>query len=340
MKRVESRKRTPWDGVSDMTPTQTFLQEHYAAHYAQRHRALEESGEAEMINSYVPKKCPYCAQEKFRKSGYTKSGVQRYMCADCGKTFLPTTGTIFDEHRVSISEWMEYCLNLFRHVSITVDSWNNKNAFTTSRYWLQKLFLTLETVQHSVILRDKVWFDETFYRVRSPDIVRDAVGQKLRGLSNNQICIGVATDKKNTLFLVEGTGKPSQKKTFEAFGAHIERGATLIHDRESSHAKLIRELQLNSIAYASNDLKGLADKDNPMHPVNRVHAILKIFLNAHSGFIRDDLQGYLNLFSFVSNPPVDLLEKVELLIKTAFDDPKSLRFRDFYPVNSTPSDPF
>ena len=65
-----------------------------------------------------------------------------------------------------------------------------------------------------------------------------------------------------------------------------------------------------------------------MHPVNRVHAILKMFLNAHSGFSRDDLQGYLNLFSFLSNPPADLLEKVELLIKTAFDDPKSLRFRD------------
>ena len=72
--------------------------------------------------------------------------MQRYLCSSCGKTFLPTTGTIFDEHRISISEWMEYCLNLFRHVSITADSWSNKNAFATSRYWLQKLFLTLETV--------------------------------------------------------------------------------------------------------------------------------------------------------------------------------------------------
>lgn len=104
-----------------------------------------------MINSYVPVKCPFCGSLEFKKFGHSKSGVQRYMCG-CGKSFLSTTGTIFNEHRISISEWMEYCLNLFRHVSITADSWNNKNAFTTSRYWLQKLFLTLEDVQNDIVL--------------------------------------------------------------------------------------------------------------------------------------------------------------------------------------------
>jgi len=332
MKRVESRKRTPWDGESNLTSTQEFLRRHYEKYYADRHRALGDSGEAEMINSYIPAKCPFCSCVKFKKSGHTQSGIQRYMC-NCGKTFLPTTGTIFDEHRISISEWMEYCLNLFRHVSITADSWSKKNAFATSRYWLQKLFLTLESVQNSIILTGSVWLDETFYTVRSEDIVRNENGMKLSGLSRNQICIGVATDKKNTLFFVEGTGKPSQKKTFEAFRYHIEPGSTLIHDGESAHLKLVRKLSLVSVVYASKDLKGLPDKDNPMNPVNRAHNILKKFLNTHSSFDRNDMQGYLNLFSFITNPPGDLLEKVELVIKAAFENPKLLRFRDFYPGN-------
>jgi len=332
MDRAKSRRKTPWDGEADLTSTQEFLRQHYAAYYADRHRALGDSGEADMINSYVPTKCPFCESEKFKRSGRTQSGIQRYMC-NCGKTFLPTTGTIFDEHRISISEWMEYCLNLFRHVSITADSWSNKNAFATSRYWLQKLFLTLESVQDSIVLADRVWLDETFYTVRSEDIVRKESGDKLRGVSRNQICIGVATDKKHTLFLVEGTGKPSQKKTLEAFRDHIKPGSTLVHDRESAHAKLIRELSLESMTYASKYLKGLPDKDNPMNPVNRAHAILKKFLNTHSSFNRDDLQGYLNLFAFVTNPPNDLLEKVELVIKTAFEYPKLLRYRDFFPDN-------
>jgi transposase-like protein len=333
MKRKTSRKITPWDGGENLTATQTFLKKYYEEHYADRHQIVSDSGEAEMISSYIPGNCPFCESGKFKKNGYTKSGIQRYIC-ECGKTFIPTTGTIFDEHRISISEWMEYCLNIFRHVSITASSWNNKNAFTTSRYWLQKLFLTLEEAQKDVVLSDCIWLDETFYSVRYGDVVHKDNGNKLRGLSANQICIGVATDKQYTLFLVEGRGKPSQKKTFETFRNHIKPASILIHDEEAAHEKLVSELSLKSISYSSKDLKGLPDKDNPMNPVNRSHYILKKFLNAHSSFNRDNLQDYLNLFAFVSNPPVDMLEKVELVVKTAFQNPKLLRYRDFFGLNT------
>jgi hypothetical protein len=117
------------------------------------------------------------------------------------------------------------------------------------------------------------------------------------------------------------------------FGSHIEPGSTLIHDKESAHKKLVEQLSLQSVVYASSDLKGLADENNPMNPVNQVHNILKKFLNAHSGFLRDDLQNYLNLFAFVSNPPSELLRKVEIVVDLAFQFPKLLRFRDFFLSN-------
>lgn len=335
IKRQKSRRKTPWDGENDMTATQSFLKEHYDAHYAARHRKISESGEADMINSYIPSKCPFCGSAKFKKRGLTANGIQRYFCTfTCKKGFVPTTGTIFDDRKISISEWMEYCLNLFRHVSITADSWNNKNAFTTARYWLQKLFLTLENVQDNIVLSGDVWLDETFYTARSEDIIRKENGDELRGISRNQICIGVATDKKQTVFFVEGTGKPTQKKTLELFQSHIKEGSTLFHDGESAHKKLVSELSLNSVAYSSKSLKGLPDKDNPLNPINRVHAILKGFLNSHSGFNRNDLQGYLNLFALISNPPANMLEKVEVVINLAFENPKSLRYRDFYGLNT------
>jgi hypothetical protein len=59
-----------------------------------------------------------------------------------------------------------------------------------------------------------------------------------------------------------------------------------------------------------------------------------MFLNAHGGFMRDGLRGYLNLFSFVTNPPDEMLEKVELVINLAFQNPKTLRYRDFYGLNT------
>jgi transposase-like protein len=333
LRKYESRRITPWDEVVELTPTQSFLKKHYQDHYAERHVVIRDSDETELINSYAPSRCPHCGSEKFKKYGHTTSGVQRYKCS-CRKTFLPTSGTVFDEHRISISEWMEYCLNLFRHVSITVDSWSNKNDYKTSRYWLQKLFLILKSIQDDIVLSGKIWFDETFYTVRSEDIVRKDNGNKLRGLSINQICIGVATDKVRSVLLVEGTGKPSQKKIFTAFGGHIERGATLIHDKESAHRKLVEKLELKSIAYASIDLKKFPDRDNPLNPVNRLHAILKSFLNSHSGFDRQYIQDYLNLFAFVSNPPHEMLEKVEKIINLAFQNPRLLRYRDFYGANT------
>lgn len=91
---------------------------------------------------------------------------------------------------------------------------------------------------------------------------------------------------------------------------------------------------MKSQAYASKDLKGLADSENPLNPVNRIHNLLKMFLNAHSGFNRDELQGYLNLYSFVINAPADHLEKVVKIIKMVFENPKSLRYRDQFGENT------
>jgi hypothetical protein len=129
---------------------------------------------------------------------------------------------------------------------------------------LQKLFLTLEGVQNNIVLSGAVWLDETFYRVRSEDVEHNEDGSRLRGISKNQIRIGVATDKHQTVFLLEGTGKPSQKTTHETFRSHIKPNSTLIHDKETAHKKLIKELTLNSVSYASKDLKGLLDNNNPM----------------------------------------------------------------------------
>lgn len=306
---------------------------HYIARYEQRHPQIKDTGEAAMINSYEPSRCAYCGSENFVKIGFDANGIRRYKCG-CGKTFKPTTGTIFDSRRIPICEWIEYCLNIFRYVSLNADSWNNRNAISTSKYWLEKLFLTLKGCQNETILSGTIWLDETYYSLIMRDRAHDSDGKLLRGLSRNQICIGVATDKKHIICFTEGYGKPSQERSYNAFKDHIAVGSTLIHDKETAHRKLVDELNLTSITYASKELKGLADSENPLDPVNRIHCLLKMFLNAHSGFNRDELQDYLNLYSFVANPPYDHLEKIEQLIKMIFENPKSLKYRALFGSNS------
>ncbi len=155
--RNKSRRKTPWDKKTELTATQEYLKMHYVARYEERHPRLADAGEAAMINSYVPSRCPYCSSDKFIQKGYDAIGIRRYRCS-CGKYFKPTTGTIFDSRKIPVCEWIEYCLNIFQYVSLNADSWNNRNAISTSKYWLEKLVLTLEESQNSVMLSEPVQY--------------------------------------------------------------------------------------------------------------------------------------------------------------------------------------
>jgi len=319
---------------------QEFIRSNYVDDWDDRHLRVGQTNEADLINSVVPSSCPYCHSETIIRKGMNGNHIQRYLCKQCNRFFVPTTGTIFDEHKISIREWISYSLNIFRYVSITADSWNNKNDFKTSRYWLQKLFAVLEPYQADIILSGKVTLDETFYTLRSGDIELNSDGTKPRGLSMNKMCIGVACDAQNIYCAYEGQGKPSQKGTVAVFKDHIASGSTLIHDEEKAHKKLVTILNLVSESYNSKDLKLLDDKKNPLRRVNEVHARLKDFLNAHPSFIRDELPGYLNVFAFAMNPPHNKLEKIEVLLKLAFKNRQIIQNRDFYQAKSRVVDDF
>lgn len=115
-----------------------------------------------------------------------------------------------------MTEWIKFCLNIFRYESISVSSKTNKNSFNTSKYWLHKLFLVLEDIQDSIILQGTVQIDETFFSViKSDKIMKDE--KQLRGLSNNQRCIGIGYDGMNVYAHLEGFGKTNKytvKTTF------------------------------------------------------------------------------------------------------------------------------
>lgn len=129
---------------------------------------------------------------------------------------------------------------------------------------------------------------------------------------------------------LEGVGKTSQKKTIDAFINHIAPGSHLVHDKEKAHRIIVDELALTEDSYDANECKKLKDKDNPLNEINQQCRMLQRFLKAHSGFDRNDLQDYLNLYSFIMNSPTNKLEKVEKLLISAMDNPKSLKYRDVF----------
>lgn len=331
-KKHESRRITPWTDINQKTPLQEFLDNRNTLEYETRHKKLllSRSDEAKLLNSFEPEACRYCKSVSFIRYGKLKNGENRFFCKDCGKYFSVVTNTIFDNHKIPISEWMEFMLGVFRYQSFSSISKTLRIADTTTKYWMNKLFLLLKDYQDDIVLSGVVQLDETFYKVIRSDIQTKESGLQYRGLSRNQICIGIACDATKTFCKVAGFGKPSQKSIFETFSNHIAEGSMVIHDEEKAHAKLIVDLKLSETTFNSRLLKGLSDKDNPLDPINKRCGLLKKFLGAHSGFDRDDLDGYLNLFAFICNPPSNHFMKVEYLLSVALKTPNLLKYRDYY----------
>ena len=188
------------------------------------------------------------------------------------------------------------------------------------------------------MLSGKVYLDETFYAKRKRDLARKENGKLFRGISSNQICIATAADKRRVYCKVEGEAKPTSEKTLEIFKDHIRKRSTLIHDGDASHNELVNSLRLKQEIHYSADTKGLDDTDNPLDRINDVHSLLKIFLDSHSGFLREYLQDYLNLFVLISNPPYNKLEKADLFLERALRTRASLKYRDFYKCDKTKED--
>ncbi len=329
---IKSRRRTPWDQSSCHTATHEFIRAENLDHYNQKHRLLRDTNEADLLNSFELTCCRLCGSTNIKKDGFDRNGVRVYYCNECRHKFSVTTGTIFQDHKIPVTEWIEYERNLFQHESLTADSWNNKNSFTTAKYWFKKTCLLLTDYSEDVVVGNHVYEDETFVTVRREDLILKENGQKLRGLSPNQICVAFATDDDGHVYgTILGSGKPSQKKINEGFRKHIKYGSDFSHDSDTAHARLIRELGLISHAYNLKALKKLDDKDNPLNPINQVHNRFQKLLRAHSGFMREDLNDYLNLFLFMENGPKDKLEKVEILLNLAFQKCEILKYRKLFP---------
>ncbi len=242
--------------------------------------------EVDFINSIAVNECPFCGSNEIRRDGFNKkTGLAIRECKDCGRKFNPLAGTIFDSRKIPFSEWIEFLVHLFQFHSVSMASFDNRNAVTTGLYWLSKTFLVVGGIQSGTVFSGKVWIDETYFpRWKSELEKKD--GKTLRGLSRNQFCVCSATDGKRCVLRLCGVGKPSSAKAVRAYGKVIARGSTVVHDGDNSHKALVESLSLREKIHTTKETKGMPDDENPMEPINKVHRYLAGFFGAHSGFSR------------------------------------------------------
>ena len=323
-----SLRKLSWDEKEKITLSQKLISSTVHEWYDAKHR-FSSKEEIRLINSISINSCRICGSVNFIRYGHYRSGIDRYYCNDCRHYFCGLTCTIFSDRKIPISEWIEYLIHLFEFHSITTSARDNRNAYSTGKYWLIKVFEVLKHYQDDIILEGNVYLDETFFkRIESKKILKPD-GKEYRGISRNKLCVASAYDDKgHTLLISENVSKPSLRSTWNALGSHINEGSFLIHDGERSHSVLIDKLNLSSIVYDADEIKKLPDDKNPLDPINETHSLAKRFMKAHGGYNRDNLQDFMNLISFILNDPKDRYEKVDKFINMALLSPKRVRYRD------------
>lgn len=318
--------RSAFSKLKDDAPLERMARETVLEWFDAKHRKAAGS-EILLINSLPVDGCPFCGSARIVHDGRRKDGVQTHLCRDCGRRFNPLTGTLFDSHKIPLSEWLEFLVHVVQLQSTICASIDNQNAYNTGRYWLRKLFAALEGFQDDIRLSGEVGVDECFLPEKPGDTVLDGDGRRLRGTSRNQYCIYCATDGRNAVLLPMGKGSPSASGVRETILPHMKEATGFHDDGDSAHKVIERQLGIPRRTFLSKETTGLDDSRNPMDDINSVHREFKRLMRAHGAYDREDIRGYCDLESFLYAHHGDKVSAVMDLLERTIRCKKVMRYR-------------
>ena len=145
--KTKSRLKTPWDNLDTLSPIESFIKSNYQDDYHFRHRLESSTNTIEFLNQYYPSSCPYCSNNSFIKKGLYSNGIHRYKCRSCNKYFNILTNTIFMDHKISITEWIRYILNIISYGSISLTSKIQKIVLLHLNIGLKSYLLYLKIIK-------------------------------------------------------------------------------------------------------------------------------------------------------------------------------------------------
>ena len=88
------------------------------------------------------KVCVHCGQSHIVKNGKRKDGTQRYLCRDCHKSFLPSSGSIVSRSRKPVSLWAVFLKCMLDRKTLEESSEECHISKTTAFLWRHKILLS------------------------------------------------------------------------------------------------------------------------------------------------------------------------------------------------------
>ncbi len=279
-----------------------------AAGHEDEVRALVESRLTEALT------CPHCHGAKVVRNG-SASGLQRYKCRTCRRTFNALSTTPLARLRMK-GKWLQQQDVMLQGLSVNQAAAALEVAATTAFRWRHR-FLQLAQAVKAPELTGVVEADETFF-LRSSKGQRPGRKPRKRGGSASRkdrgmdlIPILVARDRSGATadFLLEAVSKACLS---QALGPHIHSDAILCTDGSAAMAAAARDMGLQHEALnlsAGERVRG------PWHiqNVNGYHGRLKSWIARFRGVATDYLENYLGWFRALDRASKTRLKSAPML---------------------------
>jgi len=257
-------------------------------------------------NEYLDNKlgnCPHCGSLKYSKDGHEKSGVQRYRCKICKRSFNPFSCTWLS--KIHKKELLYPYINLMNQglslekIRIELDI-NKKTAFD----WRHKITSSLNKIEESSF-NGITESDETFFMHSckgSSKLERKAHkrGTKAssRGINKELVATIVTMDRdKNIDLKVASFGRITKKDIDAAIGDKINTKTILCTDGHVSYKGFAKDKNIEHHVLRADLKQFVKQKKYHIQHVNSAHSRLKKWIeNKFHGVATKYLQDYLNWF--------------------------------------------
>jgi transposase-like protein len=247
----------------------------------------------------IGKRCPHCQGEQVVRNG-TASGLQRYKCRVCRRTFNGLTGSPLARLRLK-SKWLAQADALEEGVTITRAAKRLKVARSTAFRWRHRFMAMPKTVQAQSLV-GIAEADETFF-------LRSNKGQRglnrpprrrggraaQRGLSKEQIPVLVARDRSGATAtaILPANGKADLVSALKPL---LPMDTLLCTDGSSVLAAAAKELGVDhrpvNVSAGQRVIAGVFHIQN----VNAFDSRLKTWMRRFNGVATKYLDSYLGWF--------------------------------------------
>lgn len=254
-----------------------------------------------------PKSCPCCGDQsaRFIRKGYLR-GKQRFQCKSCGRKFTYDSKQLTSNSQQPVESWLVVLEDTLSLQSLNSTAEKIGVCHSTAFHMRHKLLVYLEeAVAASAPLEVLIEADETYMpesqkgtKVTQRKPRRHGESSGKRGLSNEQMCVCVATDRDNHVIArCVNRAKPSSEDLVEALASHIAGESVLLCDGAASYNLLAEKTDCQKVSLVGHESY---NKLYHLNTVNSLHSRFKEMMRKLRGVASKYLNRYAALFSVLA----------------------------------------